>query len=292
VDLTYKQEIGVGAVVLAGLALFVFGMFWLSGDTLESRQSVTVMFSNVSGLKQGDAVFVSGVRKGRVAGVELEGVGRVRVQLELAAEQTLLPRRDATVAVQSLNFFGDRFIDYNPGSAPEMLPEGRPIVGTKPADVQDLASSLAGKADEILGGVSGLVNEQLGVDLRNTLIAMQRTLNVLTEVGRGPLFNETARTLEQTGRVMARIDTMLGSGTGQRIDTLTANLSVLTNHLGHATASIDTLLHGINRGEGTLGRMAADTALYDNLNATLQAMTALLTDLRERPGRYLTVKVF
>jgi len=48
----------------------------------------------------------------------------------------------------------------------------------------------------------------------------------------------------------------------------------------------------VNRGEGTLGRMASDTLLYHNLNTTLAALTKLLDDLRERPGRYLTVKVF
>jgi len=38
--------------------------------------------------------------------------------------------------------------------------------------------------------------------------------------------------------------------------------------------------------------MVTDTLLYKNLNATLNALSSLLTDLKERPGRYLTVKVF
>jgi phospholipid/cholesterol/gamma-HCH transport system substrate-binding protein len=290
VDLTYKQEIGVGAVVLAGLALFVFGMFWLSGDSFEERETVDVVFPNVSGLKQGDPVYLSGVRVGRVSAVDLERVGKVVVTLELSPDWR--PNRDATAAVLSLDFFGAKFIDYNPGDAPEPFPDDRAILGTRPPDVTDLASNVARQADELLGNASSLVSEELGVDLRNTLVAMQRTLNVLTEVGRGPLVGHTARALEQTERVMTRVDSLLGSTAGGRIDTLTANLAVLTNHLGQATASIDTLLRGVNRGEGTLGMLASDTSFYNNLNGTLRAMTALLTDLRERPGRYLTVKVF
>ncbi len=38
--------------------------------------------------------------------------------------------------------------------------------------------------------------------------------------------------------------------------------------------------------------MATDTVLYKNLSATLASLTALMNDLKERPGRYLTVKVF
>jgi phospholipid/cholesterol/gamma-HCH transport system substrate-binding protein len=91
---------------------------------------------------------------------------------------------------------------------------------------------------------------------------------------------------------MVRVDSILGSSGGKRVDTLTANLARLSNHLGGATASIDTLLGRINRGEGTLGQMAKDTMLYRNLNETLVALSALLKDLKERPGRYLTVKVF
>ena len=45
-------------------------------------------------------------------------------------------------------------------------------------------------------------------------------------------------------------------------------------------------------GEGTLGKVATDTMLYKNLTETLGSLSELLKDLKERPGRYLTVKVF
>ena len=48
----------------------------------------------------------------------------------------------------------------------------------------------------------------------------------------------------------------------------------------------------MEKGEGTLGKMATDTMLYRNLNETLTSLSALLKDLRERPGRYINVKVF
>ena len=290
-DLTYKQEIGVGAIVLAGLALFVVGYFWLTGKTFSAREStVDIVFTNVSGLKQGDPVFVSGVKKGRVARVNLDRVGRVTVTLDLSTD--VRPRLDASAAVLSLDFFGAKFIDYNPGAKEEFLDNGTVILGASPPDITDLASGVAARADELLGNASAIVSEQMSIDLRNTLIAMQRTLNVLSEVGSGPLVRQTAATLQRTEHVMAQFDSILSSGTGRRLDTISRNFAVLTNHMGQATASLDTLLGKMNRGEGTFGRMATDSALYDNLNSTLAALTALLTDLRERPGRYLTVKVF
>ena len=66
-----------------------------------------------------------------------------------------------------------------------------------------------------------------------------------------------------------------------------SNLASLTNHLGHATVAIDTLLSRMNRGEGTLGRVAKDTTLYNDLHDLSIALTALLKDLQQHPDKYM-----
>ncbi len=134
------------------------------------------------------------------------------------------------------------------------------------------------------------MNQQLAEDIHNTLVATQRGLNVLTEAGSGPMIRQTTATLASVERVMARIDTILGNG--KRIDSLGANITDLTNQLSQATASLNGLLIKVNKGEGTLGRLASDSTLYNDLHKTLNALTDLLTDLKERPGRYVHVKVF
>src|SRR5512143_2915290 len=114
-DLTYKQEVGVGALVLAGLTLFVVGLFWFSGRSIRHKGVYAhVVFSNVAGLKEGDPVLVSGVKKGRVSKVNLERMGRVTVTLELSGD--VRPKSDAAASIESLDFFGTKFIDYFPGS--------------------------------------------------------------------------------------------------------------------------------------------------------------------------------
>jgi phospholipid/cholesterol/gamma-HCH transport system substrate-binding protein len=294
-DLTYKQEVGVGALVLAGLTLFVVGLFWFSGRSIRHKGVYAqVVFTNVAGLKEGDPVLVSGVKVGRVSKVSLKRVGSVTVTLELSGEER--PRTDASATISSLDFFGAKFVDYIPGSKDEFLPTTSVIAGTKSQELTDIASGVATRANELLGNATGLVSDQLAEDIHNTLVATQRGMVALTEVTKGPLVTQSTNSLAAVERVMARLDTLLGSanvkGAGLRFDTLSANLQHLTGELSQSTRALNDLLGKVNRGEGTLGKLASDTLLYGNLNKTLAALTKLLDDLRERPGRYLTVKVF
>lgn len=297
-DLTYKQEVGVGALVLAGLTLFVVGLFWFSGRSIRHRGVYAhVVFTNVAGLKEGDPVLISGVKVGRVSKVNLERVGRVDVTLELSGDPRVRPRTSAHASVAALDFFGAKTIDYSPGSEEDpFLPPGSIIVGAKTQDIADIASGIATRANELLGNATGLVSEQLATDIHNTLVATQRGMAALTAASEGPLVRQSTATLAELEKVMSRIDTLLGNANvkqaGVRIDTLTANLQQLSGRLAESTATLNDLLAKVNRGEGTLGKLATDTLLYGDLHRTLDALTQLLNDLRERPGRYLTVKVF
>src|SRR5947207_146940 len=121
-------------------------------------------------------------------------------------------------------------------------------------------------------------------------------LEALTKAANGPAIQQTQATLASVERVMARFDTLLGNAnvvnSGKRFDSLSVNMTQLTSRLADATGSLKGLLDKMERGEGTMGKFATDTMLYKNLNATLKSLSELLTDLKERPGRYLTVKVF
>jgi len=285
-DVTYKQEVGVGAFVLLGFAVFVALLFWLTGRSVGGEgERIPVVFGNVAGLKKGDPVMVSGVRVGRVEGVELERTGKVIVTLSVSAD--VRPRLDATAAIAALDLLGAKFIDYIPGVRPEPMPANQPLVGTQKQEFVDMASGLATRANELLVNANSFVTPQLSQDLHGTLVAVQRAMNLLTEAPGGPFITQTTRTLAAAERAMQRVDSILGSAAGSRIDTLSANLAALTNHLGSATAAIDTMLRRMNRGEGTLGKLASDSTLYTDLHNLSVALTAMLTDLKEHPDKYM-----
>jgi phospholipid/cholesterol/gamma-HCH transport system substrate-binding protein len=202
-------------------------------------------------------------------------------------QRDVAPHIDASAAVAAMDLFGAKFIDYNPGAREEMLARGRVITGSNQPDITDVAQGVANRANELMENAANIVSDRLGEDIHNTLIVTQRAMNTLANAPDGPFIKQTTRTLQATERVMSRVDSMLASGTGRNIDSISTNLTRLTNNLTRTTASIDTLLERINRGQGTLGRMAADTAMYANLRDLSVALTALLTDLKAHPDKYM-----
>jgi phospholipid/cholesterol/gamma-HCH transport system substrate-binding protein len=295
-ELSYKEEASVGVMVILGLLAFVFSMFWLTGRSV-TRHGIPVqaLFADVGGLKEGDPVRVSGVKKGQVVRVRLQRMGKVLVTLQLDPE--VRPHADATATVASADFLGAKYVEYNPGAKDELFPAGQPIPGVVDAGIADAAAKAANNANALLENLNkGMNAAQLATDIHNTLIATQRGMSALTQTVKGPAVDQATATLKAVEHVMARLDTVLGASgpanTGRRLDSLTTNLTRLTASLSTATSSLSDVLGKISRGDGTFGKMATDSMLYKNLSSTLASLTALLNDLKERPGRYLTVKVF
>ena len=57
-------------------------------------------------------------------------------------------------------------------------------------------------------------------------------------------------------------------------------------------ANINKLLGEINQGQGSLGKLAKNDSLYNNLNRFSANLDSLMVDFRERPKRYVHFSVF
>src|SRR5256885_7902309 len=103
-------------------------MFWLTGRSIVSKAiPVDVVFKNVSGLKEGDPVRVSGVKKGRVGNVRLERVGHGTGTFNLDPE--VRPHKDARAIVASAGFLGAKDVGFDPGLSDRPPPFGARVPG-------------------------------------------------------------------------------------------------------------------------------------------------------------------
>ncbi|HEY8198114.1 MAG TPA: MlaD family protein [Gemmatimonadales bacterium] len=297
-DLRYTREATVGAIVILAIVVFVFGTMWLSGQSVGSENAIRMQFDNVSGLKRASPVRVSGVNVGKVEKIEFVDVGKVLVIASLPPK--IRARVDASARIVSVTLVGDYAVDFDPGRAGEPLPPGRIILGSQDLGLTGKATMLAERADSILLGAQDIVNERTAKQLRSTLTALegtlkaaQRTMQIYGDPDRGPTA-EITKTMAAFRQLSSRLDSTLASPAfSQRTDSLTANLAAMTSQFAATGERLDTLLAGMNRGQGTLGKFVTDSGLYYDMREVTQGMKKLLDELAKNPGKVpVTVKLF
>ena len=293
-DLRYAREATVGAIVVVAILVFVFGTMWLSGRSVSSDNLVRIQFANVSGLKRASPVRVSGVNVGKVERIEFVEFGKVLVLASLPPK--IRPKLDADAKIVSVTLVGDYAVDFDPGKAAQLLPEGRIILGSQDLGLTGLATDLGKRADSLLLGAQSIVNERTGQQLRSTLTALegtlkaaQRTMQIYGNPDQGPTA-ELTKTMATFRQLSTRLDSTL---IALRTDTLSAHLTAMTAALTSTSGRLDTLLAGMNRGQGTLGKFVTDSGLYYDIRELSQGMKKLLDELAKNPGKIpVTVKLF
>jgi phospholipid/cholesterol/gamma-HCH transport system substrate-binding protein len=293
-DLHYKREVTVGTLVVLSAALFIWGSMWLGGRNFGRSPNVTIALDDAGTLKRGSPVKVSGVQLGTVQEIEYQDYGKVLVRINL--DERVHPKRDASAQLSSVGLVADAIIKFNPGTAPEPLPADAIIVGTVDKGFMALGDELAGKAKEVMSGLNEFANKQLAEDISRTLAAVQRMADLYSNPKSGPSA-ELERTLIEVQRMGNRLDSTLNEfkvgGSLAHADTLMNNLAKLSSDARGTTLRLDSLLARINRGEGSLGKLASDTALYANAQRLLKSLQELADDIRKHPGKIgLTFRVF
>jgi phospholipid/cholesterol/gamma-HCH transport system substrate-binding protein len=77
-----------------------------------------------------------------------------------------------------------------------------------------------------------------------------------------------------------------------RADSAMETLTRTGESLDRASTSLRSLLERMDRGEGTLGKLARDDSLYLNMNRAAESIAALVDDIRANPRKYINVSIF
>lgn len=291
---SYYKEATVGLLVILGVGGFVLGTMWLRGRSIGNRELVLVTYADVSTLKEGAPVRVSGAVVGTVEQIELLGVGKVLVGFTYDKDK-VSPRKDAAAMLISVGMLGDMAVEFDPGKGAP-LTEADTLRGTMAPGLFDIGEDVAAKASTALTSLNQLLDPTLAADLKRTLQSAERLMAYLGDPRRGPTA-EVAATMRSLQAVSARLDSALvgldAGGLQARVDSTMRSAGVLTDRLADVSARMNNILLRIERGEGTLGQLMADSGLYLDLRRTLQSASALIDSLSKNPEKVgITVKMF
>lgn len=325
-----SSELRTGILALVAIALSLWGIKYIQGSNILSKsQTFYAYYDDVTGVQIGTPVQVSGVSVGSVSGRELSVEDR-RVRLTFTLEREVPLPKDTRAILATVSLLGDMAIvlDYpQPCSGANCAEAGDTFAGLTQGTVEAMLGEggLTSYIDQLKSGLleaidslnNGLLSEDSEGPLAESVRDLRGTMkNLNAATGRmnlmlqrsSPALESTlssvaqlTETLEQQKQAIAGIisntdslsqqmvDAQLGeavAGAKETISKLNETLVTANSAMG----GVDELVGQLKAGEGTLGMLLQDEDLYTNLNALSFSLDSLLSDLQDRPYRYVPLK--
>jgi phospholipid/cholesterol/gamma-HCH transport system substrate-binding protein len=301
--LKLTREIKTAILVIASILLFIWGYSFLKGrDLLTSYLTLYVEYETVEGLTSSAPVTLNGLVIGRINNITiLENTGKLLVELQIKSD---FPISKSSVAIiYEPGFIGGKQIAIEPNFKDKSISvDGQRLrgetrlgltesVGDKLVPIQEKLEKIMVNADVLITGVNNVLDKKAQEDFRKSL-------------------SELSSTMEQFHKASLSINTILDQNKSQIKGVVTnfnkisedfskisdslnkADLGKTVKNLNETLAKVDGIMKGLKSGNGTMGKLLNDDALYNNLNKTSKELELLLQDVRLHPIRYINVSLF
>ena len=289
-------EARVGAIVLAALALLLYATFNLKdwGFQRVEGERMSSLFDSVAGLDKNAPVKMAGVPIGKV---EEMGLHNSQAQVFFRIQPGVKIPEGSYATVKASGLLGDKYVEIVPGKGPGFLPNDARIPqqeGTSDLDalinrfgaVADDVKAVTASLREALGNAEG---EQSLKDIVAHFRAMAANLDLIVaenrDAIRGTIANAeelTASLNEEGPRLVAtlnRIADRLERGDGT-LGKLLADDAVYAK-LDSALANINAVTKNLEEGKGTLGKLINDDETYQKLNSSLASLGGALSKIEQ-----------
>ncbi len=298
----WSNNVKVAITVLGAILIaFVGYRFMKDIPIFGPGKVVSAVFADSKGLAPGRSVSFRGVQIGTIRSVRLMPSDSVLIEMNI--DKNVEITEGSTAYIRSADLLGTMIIEILKGDSNTPLPNNARINGNIEGDtfgdLADMGKNIGGKAEvtvetmnNILGKVDSMMNAQMQRDLQaiaSNLEKSTRMLNTMLERNQNNLTSVLAN-MEQITANIDSITTENRSGVARivsNLDTTTASMDQLTRELSKTSAELASLLDNINKGEGSLGKLANDPSLYNNLDSLSYNLSTLIKNLDENPRKYL-----
>jgi phospholipid/cholesterol/gamma-HCH transport system substrate-binding protein len=303
-----SNELKVGFLALLAFLILYFGFNFLKGnDVFSTARVYYVEYDNVDGLMVSNQVMVNGIEVGKVKKVEIlpENANKILVTLRLS-QDIVIP--DKTVAVLSDGaLLGGKIIrlrlEGKGNLAEDSFLKGETEVGVT-ALLKERAIPVIANADSLLVSFRQISNkfDHTGTYLNTLLKTSNETVSNINGSVNGIVADNKAN-IAQISSNMKTLSTDLIETEKQlrpllsKFNTVADSLNALKigktlKEVDATVISLKKIVQGLERGEGTAGKLIKNDSLYLGLNKTIVDLDKLLLDFRLQPKRYIGISVF
>lgn len=283
-----------------GILCVIFGYSYLKSSSLfDNNITLFAVYEHVAGLQSGTAVSINGKNVGTVNSVKFKDTsGNLLVTFSVNRE--LKFSKNSTVELYDTGLIGGKGLRINPifeGQAvskydtlnTKIKPSLTDLAQQKLFPIFETLESALTDADSVMLNVNQVLDTKTKTDLQKAISGLSDLMVSL---------NSSAEVLNKLLK-NSKLDSSL-----ENLNDITSNFSKLSDSLNNAglgrtlaslettVGNLDNLMGRIEKGEGTLGKLTKDEALYNNLSSASKELDLLLQDFRLNPKRYVNVSVF
>lgn len=312
-----SNETQIGVLAAVSICLLILGYNYLKGnDLFSSTKTYYACYNQLEGLDISNPIKINGVPVGRVK--EFNFVpGKLSVVVATFSIQGKIKIPVNSVAqITSSDLLGSKEVDINLGNSAEIAKNGDTLksnveenlsssVQKEILPLKEKTEALLGTLDSIVTSINMVFNADTRKNLTKSIKSIQITLNHLsstTGTFDTLLRNNTSRLSHIFSNVESITDNLKNNN--KEITNLIANLSSISDSIKRAhiaeiftnakssLQNVNDIMQKINKGQGTMGELVNDTALYNNLNRSTKSLNELLTDLKAHPKLYVHFSLF
>lgn len=308
----FSKELKAGLIALLAIVGFIFLYQFMKGKNIFSTDDIYyVKYDNVQGLAASSPVSINGLKVGQVEEINpiKNAQGHISFLVKISVDDEFQFSKKTTVEIFEPGLMSGKEAKLNLVYDGPMATSGDTLSGTletslfsslssevKP--VKDQLSTVLSRLDSTLISTNKIVDEQN----RKEIAALLNNLNQTVSS-----FRETSL---QTNRLLAnndpKIQQMLDNANLATISAKTAldkygnvaeqidvnQLNATISKLSTTSDKLNQIISGIEKGEGSLGKLTKDEQLYQNLNQTSANLNSLIEDIKYNPKKYLNISVF
>lgn len=312
-----KKEIKIGFLFIATLAISIWGLNYLKGKDIFTKQRLLyAIYENVNGLQVSNPVLLRGYKIGQVKDIHFTNDSSPRIAVIMSISSDVKIPKKTTAKIFSEDLLGSKAIELQFIKSNAYVENGDTLVSDIQASLGDevnrqmlpvkqKAEKLMASLDTVLASIQSIFNENTRDNLRqsfeNIKITIDKLRNTLTNVD--TIISEQKNNLSA---IILNVQSFTGNlkKNNQEINHILDNISTFSdtltklqisktiNNANKAINDISSVIDKVNKGEGSIGLLIHNDSLYRNLNSSSKELNELLRDIKLNPQRYVHVSVF
>jgi phospholipid/cholesterol/gamma-HCH transport system substrate-binding protein len=313
-----KKEVKTGIVVVVALSMLIFGLNFLKGINLFTHtKTIYAIYTDVQGVVPSNPIVVNGFHVGQIKKIAIEPntSGKIVVTIQITNTDVKIPK-NSVAKIFSSDFLGSKAIELDLGNAPELIQDGDTLPSSVEETIKETVDkqvlplkkkveSLISSLDTTIGIIDGIFNKDTRDNLTQSIKSIRVSLGHIenTTVSVDQLMGSEKTHIASILDKVDQISTTLASNSKNltKIITNFANISdtIAKANIHRTLQNADSALYytsqimgRINKGQGTLGMLSKDTALYMRLSRSSDDLDKLLQDFKAHPKRYVHFSVF